>query len=126
MQTSPQGHGTIDLGILITACRSYLRRIEGYSHVILGTDSAKVVNLWNSRHGSQTVVAHIQLEIRELTSLFTSCIIQHVSRTANFPANLCANRACSLMVIESWLDSEPPFLITFTSLMADCPMSTFV
>ncbi|XBI75704.1 hypothetical protein VPH35_069040 [Triticum aestivum] len=100
------------------------------------TDCLEAVNLWNSRHTDRSVIAPILDEIGELafsfTSFFaeilsiysfTSFTIQHVMRSANSPAHLCAKRACTLSVTESWLDSTPSFLIS--SLLADCSASTF-
>ncbi|KAM3211735.1 hypothetical protein ACQJBY_065070 [Aegilops geniculata] len=88
------------------------------------TDCVEIVNLWNDRHNTRSIVAPILLEIGELTLSFDYFTIQHVSRTANLPAHLCAKRACSLMVTESWLDSEPSFLVM--SLLADDRRSSFV
>ena len=98
--------------------------LRGYSHVIMETDSLEIVHLWNDRHNTRSIVAPILLEIGELTSSFDFFTIQHVSRTANLPAHLCVKRACSLMVTESWLGSEPSFLVT--SLLADDRRSSFV
>ncbi|KAF7078794.1 LOW QUALITY PROTEIN: hypothetical protein CFC21_083168 [Triticum aestivum] len=87
------------------------------------TDCLEIVNLWNDRHNTRSIVAPILVEIGELTMSF-DFLIQHVSRTANLPAHLCAKRACLLMVTESWLDLEPLFLVT--SLLADDRRSSFV
>ena len=54
---------------------------------------------------------------------FLFFVIQHVNRSANLAAHLCANRACcTLNVAESWLDETPRFLLLFlrgTSLPSD-------
>ena len=60
----------------------------------------------------------------ELASSFLSFDIQHVMRTANYPAHLCAKYASTLSVTESWLDKTPRFL--FSSMLADCPANAFV
>ena len=91
--------------------------LRGFSHVIMETDCLEVVNLWTSRHSNRSAVAPLLVEIGELAANFTSFRIQHVSRSANVPAHLCAKHACSLMVTESWTDVRPPFLLT--SLMAN-------
>ena len=99
-------------------------KLRGFSHVIMETDCLEVVNLWNSRHNSRSIVAPILFDIGELASTFISFDIQHVNKAANVPAHLCAKRACSLMVTESWLASEPSFLVS--SLLADCSGCAFV
>jgi hypothetical protein len=81
------------------------------------TDCLEIVNLWNSRHGSRASVAPILLEIGELVTCFTSFIIQHVLRSANISAHLCAKHASTLLVTSSWLDCTPDFLVI--SLQAD-------
>ena len=91
-------------------------RIRGYDQLILETDSLEMVNLWHSRH-DRSVVAPILTEIEEHASFFKSFVIQHVSRSANFPAHLCAKQASTLDVTDCWLDSTPSFLVT--SLLAD-------
>ncbi|KAM3384954.1 hypothetical protein ACQJBY_009107 [Aegilops geniculata] len=88
------------------------------------TDCLEAVNLWNSCYTDRSVIAPILDEIGELAFSFTSFTVQHVMRSANGPAHLCAKRACTLSVTESWLDSTPPFLIS--SLLAGCSASTFV
>lgn len=99
-------------------------KLRGFSHVIMETDCLEVVNLWNSRHNSRSVVAPVLVEIGELASSFDSFCIQHVMRSANVPAHLCAKHASTLTVTESWTDDRPPFLLT--SLLADDARSTFV
>ncbi|KAM3355318.1 hypothetical protein ACQJBY_025851 [Aegilops geniculata] len=88
------------------------------------TDSLEIVNLWNTRRNSRSVVAPVFFEIDELANSFHSFVIQHVSRSANSPTHLCAQRACNVSVTESWLSETPSFLVS--SLMADCPANTFV
>lgn len=92
--------------------------------MIMETDCLTLVNLWNTRHNDRSVVAPILAEIGELSSSFLVFVIQHVTRSANLPAHLCAKRACMLMVTDSWLDSVPSFLIS--SLIADCSRTAFV
>jgi hypothetical protein len=92
-------------------------------HVIMETDCLEVVNLWNTRHNSLSVVAPLLVEIGELASSFHSFDIQHVMRTANYPAHLCAKHASTPSVTESWLDETPSFL--FSSLLVDCSANTF-
>ena len=87
-------------------------------------DCLEVVNLWNSRYHTRSVVAPLLLEIGNLSASFISFSIQHVSRSSNFLAHLCAKRGCSLLVTESWMGAEPPFLVS--SLMADCARCAFV
>jgi hypothetical protein len=99
-------------------------RLRGISRVIMETDCMEVVNLWKTRHNSRCIVAPLLEEIGELASSFISFDIQHVIRTSNYPAHLCAKRASTLNVTESWMDETPSFL--FSCLLADCPASAYV
>ena len=99
-------------------------KLRGYTHAIMKVDCLEMVNLWNTRHNSRSIVAPILVEIGELVSDFSLFVIQHVLRSANVPAHLCAKRACTLNVTESWLDETPSFLVT--SLLADCTECAFM
>uniref|UniRef100_A0A453KP75 RNase H type-1 domain-containing protein n=1 Tax=Aegilops tauschii subsp. strangulata TaxID=200361 RepID=A0A453KP75_AEGTS len=88
------------------------------------TDRLEIVNLWNTRHNSLFVMAPLLLEIGELASSFSFFDVQHVNRSANVSAHLCAKHACTLMITESWTGSRPSFLLT--SLLADDARSAFV
>mgnify|MGYP005813528315 CR=1 FL=1 len=44
----------------------------GFSHVIMEIDCLEIVNLWNTRHNSLSVVAALLLEIGELVVSFSS------------------------------------------------------
>jgi ribonuclease HI len=99
-------------------------KIRGLSHVIVETDCLEVVNLWNTRHNSRSIVAPLLVEIGELATSFCFFDIQHVMRTSNIPAHLCARHASTLNVSECWLDETPSFLVS--SLLADCPANAFV
>ena len=77
---------------------------RGSTHVIMETDCLEVVSLWNTRHNTRSIVAPILDEIEELARDFSLFEIQHVMRTANIPAHLCAKRACTLNVTECWLN----------------------
>ena len=92
--------------------------------MIMEVDCLELVTLWNTRHNSRPIVAPILLEIEELSNHFTSFVIQHINRPANFPTHLCAKHACTLNVTDCWLDVTPSFLVT--SLMADCPRNAFI
>ncbi|KAF7004617.1 hypothetical protein CFC21_019824, partial [Triticum aestivum] len=81
------------------------------------TDYYDFVNLWSLRHNSRSVVPPIIAEIREHACSFTSFVIQHISRSTNFSAHLCAKQASTLDVTDCWVGSMPSFLVT--SLMAD-------
>ena len=70
------------------------------------------------RINSRSIVAPILEEIGELVVGFVSFSIQHVRRTANVPAHLCARRASTMDGTDSWLISSPSFLIL--SLLEDC------
>jgi hypothetical protein len=91
--------------------------------VIIETDCLEIVNLRNNSHNSLSVVAPILLELGELSNSFTVFSIEHVLRAANYPAHLCAKRASTLSVIESWMSETPSFLVS--SLIADCPANAF-
>jgi ribonuclease HI len=99
-------------------------KLRGLTHVILEMDCLEVVNLWNTRHNSRSIVAPLLAEIGELALSFSFFEFQHVMRTSNLPAHLCAKRASTLMVTESWMDETPSFLVS--SLLADCPANTYV
>ena len=99
-------------------------RLRGFQHVIMEVDCLELVKYWQSRHNSRSIVAPLFLEIGELCTTFSSFDIQHVNRGANVPAHLCAKRACTLNVTESWLDETPSFLVT--SLLADCTECAFM
>ena len=88
------------------------------------TDCLEVVNLWASREASRSVIAPLLNEIGELVYIFQYFSVQHVIRSANLPAHLCAKHACSREETESWFDSTPSFLVS--SLLADCSRNAFV
>jgi hypothetical protein len=98
-------------------------RLQGLTHVIIETDCLEIVNLRNNSHNSLSVVAPILLELGEISNSFTVFSIEHVLRTANYPAHLCAKRASTLSVTESWMSETPNFLVS--SLIADCPANAF-
>jgi hypothetical protein len=56
-------------------------------------------------------VTPILQDIGELDLNFTFFVIQHVSRSANHSAHLCAKYACILLGTSSWLDCIPDFLV---------------
>ena len=91
--------------------------------MIMETDCLEIVNLWNHSCNSFSIVAPILLEIRELASAFISFTIEHVLRTANVSAHLCAKRPSTLRVTKSWMYDTPSFLVS--SLLADCPVNAF-
>ena len=93
-------------------------KLRGFSNVVLESDCSEVVALWNTRHDSRSVLAPLLLEVGELIGSFRSFCIQHVIRSANGPAHLCAQRACTVAVTESWIENPPSFLIS--SLLAEC------
>ena len=86
--------------------------LRGFSHVIMEVDCLELVTLWNNRHNSRSMVAPLLLEIGELSVHFSSFVIQHVNMSANLPAHLCAKRARTLNVTDSWLDEAPNFLVS--------------
>jgi hypothetical protein len=100
-------------------------RLGAWSKPLLGStmemDCLELVNLWNNRCNSRSIMAPILLDFGELASSFTSFSILHVMRTANYPAHLCASTLC---VTESWMDDTRSFLVS--SLLADCPANAFV
>ena len=98
--------------------------LRGFTRVQIETDCLDVVNFWNSRRTSRSLIAPLLLDIEELAASFTSFDILHVKRHANVLTHLCAKHACTLMVTESWTDSRPSFLLT--SLLADDARSSFV
>ena len=92
-------------------------KLRGYDKVVIETDCMEIVDLWNSRQAHRAVVAPILLEIGEHACSFSSFFVQHVCRSANFSAHLCAKQASTLEVTNCWLDVIPSFLVT--SLLAD-------
>ena len=77
----------------------------------------ELVKLWESRFGSRAVVTPIPLEIKGLASSFFSFVIQHVIRSSNMSAHLCAKYACTMEVTECWMELPPSFLVA--SVIAD-------
>jgi hypothetical protein len=92
-------------------------RLRGYSEVVMETDCLKVISLWNNRHDSRSVVTPILQKVGELVLSFNSFIFQHVSRSTNNTAYLCAKLACTLTVSSSWLVYIQNFLLV--SIQAD-------
>ena len=93
-------------------------QLRGFSHGVMETDRLEVIHLWTSGHNSRTVVAPIFHEIREISLVFASFAVQHVSREANIPADMCAKLATSVSSSECWIEDSPGFLIS--NLVADC------
>jgi ribonuclease HI len=93
-------------------------KLRGFSHVVMEMDSLEVVNLWSLRQDDRSIVAPILDEVGELVSDFVSFSVQHVRRSANNSAHVCARLACTLDQTCSWLDENPSFLSS--SLRADC------
>jgi hypothetical protein len=92
-------------------------KLRGFQRVVFEVDCLEVVNLWDSRAGSRSVVAPILQDIEGLASSFIYFVIQHVKRSANVPAHLCAKFACTQEDTCCWFDHVPSFLTT--SLQAD-------
>jgi ribonuclease HI len=92
-------------------------QLRGFQKVVMETDCLEIVDLWNSRHSSRAAVTPILQDIGELESNFILFSIQHVSRSSNQPAHLCAKRACTLIRTDSWVDHIPDFLVV--SIQAD-------
>ena len=85
--------------------------------MVMEVDCLEVVNLWDSRAASRSVVAPILLEIEGLASSFNLFVIQHVKRASNLPAHLCAKFACTQEGTSCWMDHVPDFLTS--SILAD-------
>ena len=98
--------------------------LRGFQHVIMEIDCLELVKFWQSRHNSRSIVAPLLLEIGELCNTFSSFDIQHVNRSANLPAHLCAKHACTIDVTDSWIECTPSFLIS--SMLADCSADAFI
>jgi ribonuclease HI len=92
-------------------------KLRGYPDVVMETDCLEMVNLWNTRHSCRSIVAPILEEVGELVRSFKSFLVQHIPRSANHSAHLCAKLACTFDVTSSWLDCIPDFLVV--SLQAD-------
>ena len=93
-------------------------QLRGFSHVIMEIDCLELVDLWNSRSNTRSVVAPILTELEDIGASFASLSVTHVSRESNNPAHQCARLASTLDGTESWLDASPEFLVS--SLRADC------
>jgi hypothetical protein len=85
-------------------------QLRGFSRVVFEVDCLEVVHLWDSRAVSRSVVAPILLDIEGLALNFISFVIQHVNRTANTSAHLCAKQACTQDDTDCWMDLVPSFL----------------
>jgi hypothetical protein len=92
-------------------------QLRGFQKVAMETDCQEIVDLWNSHHSSRAAVTPILQDIGELESNFILFSIQHVSRSSNQLAHLCAKRACTLIRTDSWVDHIPDFLVV--SIQAD-------
>ena len=69
--------------------------------MILESDCLEIVNLWNTRHGSCLAVAPLVVDFGEHALSFDSFVIQHVNRSINLPAHLCARHASTLRVTKN-------------------------
>ena len=85
--------------------------LRGFPKVVLETDCLEVVQLWKSRHGDRSIVAPVLHELEEIARVFTSFTIQHVPRSANHSAHLCAKLACTVNGTKSWLNCIPDLLV---------------
>jgi hypothetical protein len=92
-------------------------KLRGFSRVVMEVDCLEIVDLWDSRAGSRAVIAPILQEIEGLLFSFISFRIQHVIRSSNTLAHLCAKHACTLEITSCWMEQPPSFLVS--SLMAD-------
>jgi hypothetical protein len=61
--------------------------------VVMETDCLEMVNLWNTRYSCCSVVAPVLEEVGELVGNFNSFLVQHIPRSANHSAHLCAKLA---------------------------------
>jgi hypothetical protein len=61
--------------------------------IVVETDAQELVSLWKNRSKQRSEIAAILNEIEELASAFTSFVIQHVRREANYVAHCCAHFA---------------------------------
>ena len=75
-------------------------QLRGYVRVEMETDSLEVVQLWNSRRTTRSLIAPVLLDIEGLATNFSVFSICHVKRHANVPARLCAKNACKLNVTD--------------------------
>jgi hypothetical protein len=87
-------------------------KLRGFPRVVLEVDCLELVNLWDARAVSRSVVAPILSEVDGLASSFLSFCIKHVKRAANVPAHLCARYACTQEITSCWMNSIPDFLTT--------------
>jgi hypothetical protein len=92
-------------------------KLRGYSRVVVEVDCLEIVNLWDSRAVSRAVIAPILQDIAGLSSSFSSFVVQHVIRSSNTVAHICAKYACTLELTSVWMEHPPSFLVA--SLQAD-------
>jgi hypothetical protein len=85
-------------------------QLRGFSRVVMEVDCLEIVNLWDSRAVSRSVITPVLLDIEGLASSFTSFIIQHVKRFSNMSAHLCAKLACTQDETSCWMNLVPSFL----------------
>jgi ribonuclease HI len=76
----------------------------------LETDSLEVVNAWKDSGTGRSIITSIVNELKELSGLFSSFEIKHVSRSANMAAHACAHRANEDRRRCVWVNYNPPFL----------------
>jgi hypothetical protein len=85
-------------------------QLRAFSRVVMEVDCLEIVNLWDSRAVSRSVITPVLLDIEGLASSFTSFIIQHVKRFSNMSAHLCAKLACTQDETSCWMNLVPSFL----------------
>ena len=86
--------------------------LRGFPRVMMEVDCKVLVDAWDSRSGSRAVIAPILQEIEGLSSSFSSFVIQHVPRSSNTLAHLCAKHACTLVISSVWMEHPPSFLVS--------------
>ena len=82
----------------------------GHRKVILESDAAEVVKLWNSASFDRADVAALCHEITELSMVFESFALVHVGRDANTAAHKCAKQASEERRRCIWVNYTPSFL----------------
>jgi hypothetical protein len=77
------------------------------ARVVFEVDCLEIVNLWDSRARSRAVVEPILQDIAKHSSLSSSFAIQHVIRSSNAVAHICAKHGCTLELTSVWMELPP-------------------
>jgi ribonuclease HI len=91
---------------------------QGYSSIVLETDSQELLNLWHMRDEQRSEIMGTLQRIKELCERAVKFSFVHVPRHCNAAAHLCAKQPSSTRVSCVWLGDPPNFIVS--CLQQDC------